>query len=642
MNQMHTPDPVLDAVPLNGQLPPEWAELTTATIVKDATISRSDAHIDETPRGNRLLFGALAIAALYAAGAAAYLIGAYGLSALASLPPPQMIASAFVAVGPAMLIVMLGVAGRELVRFKSMADRLVHFSEMLPVGDSTVNERAHGLQIGIRREIRDLTEAADQALSRLADMEDALSMRMRSLDDASARAQDDVDGLIGRLARERAAVEELGGVLSRQAEEISAVLREQSELVRQATGAVSEEASHHEARLREAIAALHNANSEAGRASEQVAFAVTDQFGDVRGLVDIMQESARHLDKAAASHAQSAQMAKRTVDELTLANAAGTDEMRRAVDTALDQTRRMMEQVHNELRRLAEAGEAEIDRINRAARAARDVAEEGNKAMQEQVDALAARVSELNAGNLGTAARLDASFEARLKAMEAAISGVERRLGDIPRAAEQKARELYRALEEGARLLERKAHSDIVVPRDNAAIARPDRAAAHADPVPGEASRAPETAPRVSQDQSAEKGEWDWRDVLAGMEDRPGQPVTSSTIVTRLKRAGVDISDLFDGPTVAKIARVHRRDGVVDARGLIAQNARSAVRRAKDVLRENSDFRSKAEVFVQTRHRRLQAAIKRRESEAVFALLNDEVGTAYMVLDAALSELEAR
>jgi ribosome-associated translation inhibitor RaiA len=643
MNKLNTPDPVLNAVPIEVDIPAEWLAMAheKAPAAMEDDIRRPDPFHEQVQSGNRVFAVSLVVAVLYAMGAFAFLIGVYGIASLINLTPVHQLTMGFVAVGPALLIGLIGYGARELVRFKQLAMRLSQDSfERLPAG------RTHALL-----DPDAMANAADDAIARLADLEQAFARRMGAIQRVTQTTQDDVEAMVQRLGAERRAVESLSGMLDRQIGDLSEAVHKHQELVAVTMGTLARDAEKHRDHLIKVVSQLKDAASEAGRASEKVAFAVNDQFADVGDFVKLLSESARHLDHAASAHKASVTLAKRTADELSLANEAGTEEMRRAVDSALEQARRMMETVHGELRRIADTGEAEIARVQGAARDARDLAEEGQRAMENQADLLMDKVTMLNARNLGIAKETETGFDARLQAMERAIGAIDAKLSEIPKRAEAKARDLYKALEDGVRLLERRA-GDAATARVLAfeKPERPERAAAHSNPVAGDLGVSPEAAPlgqRVTQpetpalpeDEATARGAaWDWKDVLAGMEDRPGQPATSSAIVTQLRRAGIDVTDVFEAPMLAKLARIHRREGASAARHLVVQSARPVVKAARDYMRKNARFRASAEVFVETRHQRLQAAIKRREAEAVFNLLDDEIGRAYLILDAALAE----
>ena len=137
---------------------------------------------------------------------------------------------------------------------------------------------------------------------------------------------------------------------------------------------------------------------------------------------------------------------------------------------------------------------------------------------------------------------------------------------------------------------------------------------------------------------------WRWKDLLNKMDDEPAvAPVddsrTGDSVVEGLRRAGVDPHRAFDPDMTSRIARARRRAGVGEARALVLDGALNDVRRTAAALAADATLRQRAEEFLDDHARNVRHAIDANDATHLGALLDSEIGRAYLLVDAALADV---
>ena len=137
---------------------------------------------------------------------------------------------------------------------------------------------------------------------------------------------------------------------------------------------------------------------------------------------------------------------------------------------------------------------------------------------------------------------------------------------------------------------------------------------------------------------------WRWKDLLNKMDDEPAEaPATDSrsgdSVVQGLRRAGVDPHRAFDPDMTSRIARARRRAGVGEARALVLDGALNEVRRTAAALAADANLRQRAEEFLDDHARNVRHAIDANDATHLGALLDSEIGRAYLLVDAALADV---
>ena len=378
------------------------------------------------PQGEWALWTGIGAGIVWAAGAAAFLFGFYGGGAGVELPFHQTAGLLFVALGPLVAFGIMGVLARELIRFASTARRLERSARRLAVPTAAVGREARTLSDTMIAEIDRLNRSAEGALARLMAMEDVLQAHANSLSDAAGGVQGEVDAMVERLRNESAMVTGVSDTLAEHAAKITETLAEQAESVSHAVQTATRNAESGKALLDSGAERLVEAGASAQKASEKSALAVGEQLRDMEALVKVLDDRADQLDAVAKAHEDNLKVAQRTASELALAADAGVGEMRGAAETALEQARKLMDVIHEEVRRAASAGEDEIERVRSAVKEARSAA-------GDAFDGL---------GDGATA-----QIEGRVNSVERTLDAIDKRLADLPRAAELRARELHDAFE---------------------------------------------------------------------------------------------------------------------------------------------------------------------------------------------------
>ncbi len=693
-----------------------------------ARLPFSGGEGSEYPRAGHWVFSAgLVTALLWAGGATAFLFGYHGPGNMANMSAAELGALGFVVSGPALLLLVVGGAARELVRFAATARQIEASARRLSAPVETAERETRALADAVAEQIERLNHSAEGSLARLGAMEEVLRHHSAAVNAASGDARREVDGLIEDLRKERSAIQSLASGLNDEARKIGASIDKQTEMVTAAIEKADTQTRAGREMLEASAERLAAASTAAHDSGERAAFSIGEQMRDMEALVGTLDERANRLEAVARSHQENLKVAQNTAHELSLAADAGAGAMRSSVDTALEQARRLAEVIAEETRAAADQGAQEIERVRRAAQAAKETAERASHTLEENASSVLERLERVNEANVAAAARSDEALESRIRSVERVVAEVDSRLSELPRRAETKAQEVREAFETSLRELDERFERERPRPPrreerepqreprgrgrdggrrrreverdddfDQLGPLREDRGRGRDErrAPPPERDRAPrrerggrpeegddefmrrlssgedlfsgrakrsdrrdrggiesfgDTAPRRERDWPEPRGEerggrdeedgWRWKDVLDGIEETPRAAAAAEAIVAGLRRSGVDPALALDPDTVARVGRVRRRAGAGEARALVIDSALADVRRTAAALASDAQLRDQAEDFLDDHARKVRRAIDENDAATLSGLLDTDLGRAYLLIDAALSDI---
>lgn len=666
--------------------------------------------IDPPARGAHwIAIGGAVMALMWTAGALAFLFGYMEWKSVESQRLVEHVGLAFIAIGPAPLLIMLGVLGREALRFSTTARTLERASLRLAAPLEHARLDAVSLADAITGEIDRLNRASEGALARLGAIEEVLRHHSESVDAASGAARRQVDALIEDLQRERAAIVDLSVSLNGEAKKISQTIDRQAEMVAQAADLAASHANEGRELLEKSAERLVAASGQAQKSGEKAAFAIGEQMRDMEALVRALDERANRLDAVARAHEGNLKVAQNTSHELTLAAEAGSSAMKAAVEQAIEQAKRLASVIQHETSGFATRGIEEIERLRKAAQLARESAESAGRALEHNASSILRRVDEANragfeAGRPPAAAaaappsRPLTPAEIKRAERDRRLAGsrdldfdeprVEPRAGlgrdlafareaplareaappptreptPAPREVMDAFRELDRAAgSAGAGAAGLAGRSDLReldpfgdafdddeidrlgrLAEERKGQGRPNGRgeAAHGDDfVVRRVGDAPSPLRGGGGADGANDGGWRWKDVLKGMDDDGGGAgAAGEAVLAALRRAGVDPMVALDQDLTTRIARARRRAGSGEARALVLDGALNEVRRTAAALAADPALRGRAEEFMDDHGRMVRRAIDENDLALLANLLDTELGRAYLLVDAALSD----
>jgi hypothetical protein len=125
---------------------------------------------------------------------------------------------------------------------------------------------------------------------------------------------------------------------------------------------------------------------------------------------------------------------------------------------------------------------------------------------------------------------------------------------------------------------------------------------------------------------------------LKNIDENPSAMLAGEAVVNGLRRAGVDPARALDPDMTARVARARRRSGSGEARALVLDGALNDVRRTSAALAADPTLRGRAEEFVGEHARLVRRAIDENDAGLLSSLLDSDMGRAYLLLDAALTD----
>lgn len=411
------------------------------------------------------LCGALAV--LWVAGCAAYLVGYSGIDVLRDSTPAQKLGIAFVAFGPALFVLVAGLVARQMIRFSAEARLVAAAARRLTRPERVVEEETRTLSSVLVAEVARVNTGMDSALARLGAMEEIIRHHADALADATRRAGDQSRALIGDLRAEREALSQLADVLDAKAKMVADAIAEQSRMVARAAELAEGASIEGRERIETGTAALNTASSSLMHASERaanilqtqrekldtLASTFAEQGEGVMRLYEVhrgeMEEAGRTLreeqkriasalDFHRAELGELVKVAGKGATELTDATREGGDMLRRAIEDAMTRANELGDTILMRTEGLAERQQERMRALDEAAERARAASEAALATMEAQAAAINSQVDQLGESTFEAASRAERILERRIDEAEKAIDRVSRLAEDADLALRER------------------------------------------------------------------------------------------------------------------------------------------------------------------------------------------------------------
>ncbi len=367
----------------------------------------------------------------WAGGAAAYLMGYYGVQGLTQGGPERIFGFIFVTFGPTFLIGGLGLVVREMLKFSRTARDIETVATRLSAPLENAKGEARRLADAISVEIDRISETSDVALTRLGAMDEVLRHHAEAVQETSKAARSQVDQMIDDMRTERETINALVDGLGEQAKRISETIERQAEMVSAAADLAGAHSTESRQLLEKAAEHLAAAGGSAQQSGEKAAFAISEQMRDMDALINALDERASRLENVAKSQEGNLKLAQKTAHELSLASEAGSGAMHEASEAAIEQAHRLTEMIEQEMRALAKRASEDVEQIRATADAARMAAEDAGRALENTAATVSAHVDKMsNASNFSGQA--EQAFQDRLRQVETMMSRLDDRLAQAP------------------------------------------------------------------------------------------------------------------------------------------------------------------------------------------------------------------
>ncbi len=428
MTSAKPPDPGIDfdAMTPSRSVAPDAPPVSAARRDDSSAARRPSVRSRPAPSGGStrrdtpaaahwLLMASFIVALAWSGGAAAYVLGFYGVSTVTGGGPERVLGFAFIVLGPALILVTLGVVTSEFLRLASVAQSIDVATRRLAAPVDHAQGDARRLADIIAQEVERVSRSAEGALGQLGAMEEVLRHHAESVNAASGGAREEVDKLIEDLRSQR---DTLGGMtqsLGTEAERISQSIDRQAEMVSAAADLAAAHAEEGREMLERGAERLQSSASEAQQSGEKAAFAISEQMRDMEALVSALDERAARLENLAKSQQDNLRIAQSTAHELNLAAEAGVTAMQAAVDSAVDQARRLSDMTEQEMRAISSKSAEDIERVRAAADAARLSAENSGRALEASSARLMERIEQLNDATVHMSHQLDEAAQSRVQ-----------------------------------------------------------------------------------------------------------------------------------------------------------------------------------------------------------------------------------
>ncbi len=381
---------------------------------------------------NWILMAAFFVALAWSAGAAAYVLGFYGISTVTGGGPERLLGFAFIVIGPALILITLGVVTSEFLRLASFAQSIDIATRRLAAPVDHAQGDARRLADVIAHEVDRVSRSAESALNQLGAMEEVLRHHAEGVNGASVNAREEVDKLIADLRQQR---EDLGDTtkgLHSEAQKIAETFDQQAEMVSAASDLAAAHADESRQMLERGAERLQTTAARAQQYGEKAAFAISEQMRDMEALVSALDERASRLENLAKTQEENLRVVQSTAHDLNMAGEAGAESMKTAVDTALDQARRLSDMIEQEMRAISSKSAEDIERVRAAADTARLGAENAGRALEANAAAVLERVEQLNDASMHVSHQMDEALQARIRSIENVVATLEHRLESLP------------------------------------------------------------------------------------------------------------------------------------------------------------------------------------------------------------------
>ena len=134
---------------------------------------------------------------------------------------------------------------------------------------------------------------------------------------------------------------------------------------------------------------------------------------------------------------------------------------------------------------------------------------------------------------------------------------------------------------------------------------------------------------------------WTWRELLSSMDNEPASedPAMGDQLLSEIEAMGIDAGALLPRQRIEDIAQALRIDDPEIGRQLVRRLAPAAVRRLARRLMSDRAFRGQADRFSRRYQSLVIEAGRERDGMVAATLLGSDQGRAYLLIDAAFSEM---
>ena len=419
------------------------SEDTDAPVKTDAN-PQGPSRATASPRGTGwiLATGAI-IALLWSAGAIAYIAGMVGVSNLQSLPAAQMAGLFFGALGPALFIIALSWAIREIIIFARATTQIQNMAERFADPAKFVQQDAKVMADAVSTQMSHMNASVEGALARLGAMEEVLEHHTRSFAKAENSARERTDNLINDLRREREAITELADQLDQKTADIAVTISEQSKMVVSAADIANAQSAESSKMLSEATIRLeqcgHNAANEAERigqkleqASEKLdktALSLTTSRQDIQASASSLDASqdkvSEALDARKGEILELLDTSRQCAEQLQSASKESAMQISQTLEESLKQARHYTSIMREEGNTFAGEHHARAEELQNAA-------EQAKAALDTYADAITRRMEHANEASFTASSWADKTLEK----LQEATNALDERLQSLPEAAD--------------------------------------------------------------------------------------------------------------------------------------------------------------------------------------------------------------
>lgn len=564
---------------------------------------------------------------------------------------------------------------------------------------ASLDIQATGVMDAVERQSRMVVDASDLAQTQLREAEAALAARAADLAAAAGEAQDAARAAADDLARQTLRLENAGTGVTEQIQSVEEGLGQQRAALVSAAYALrtdqedfSAQVESQRAQLTEQLSITRNAagelNETASRTTEGVkdlVEATTDQF---RALVEMSQREADAFDSATkialdrfealaaeardalteeTRHALAALQATAEASRAATAEAAEQAKLRADLlgealfDAAQKADQAADARVGSARRIVSETGELVDQAGDRALRRLEDMVERLTTALG-QIDDAVSDLDERSARLPDEARRRVEDVRNTVEEGLAALTAASRRAAEDTEALDisfqDRVRRNYDMLTETARLMGVVSADAAAPPRRREPTPEPERALAR-EPAsrerPKDTGRGFGLRGRLRLEPTGsgtppETGPMDWSDLAqTGDEtpldlDTPAMPPAESAalgerILASIRRMGVDPNALLPKARIEESAVAVTAQDPDRARQIVRRVAPAAVRSVSRRVLTDPALRADAEAYVRDFSRDLRQRADAGDAQGVLARLMSDAGRAYMLLDAAIGDM---
>ncbi len=396
------------------------------------------------------------VAIFWMAGVVAFTIGQSGFAGLLALPVTGVASLLFVALGPAIFILLATFLIAELIRFRGTARYIGAMAARFADPAKATREDARLMAEAVHCEITRVNGAVEGALTRLGAMEEVLGHHSDAFNATEASARERTDVLINDLRREREAVADLAIVLDQKAADIASAIAEQSKMVVAAADIANAHALDSTKTLDDSAERLTVSAHDAAQGAKVIAAKLDDAsgrlssntiaFSDARKSLETSAEELDELrERVRTSFAASrddamalTQITRKSVEEIQGVAHEGAGIITSAFDTVLQKSHAKVQEVQRDTQAAAERNARQAEELTAAAGEARS-------ALDAYAEVIAKRLEQANEASFSAASWADKTFER----LEAATLTLENKLSALPETADAQARDLQDKLRKG-------------------------------------------------------------------------------------------------------------------------------------------------------------------------------------------------